>query len=113
MTQSVNSTTPTTGADGLVEGLYRLGAPIKDTKAPAGPIEGKWAKRKFEAKLVNPANRRKLHVIIVGTGLAGSAAAATLGEAGYHVNACFYRVGGDPSSRTGSRQAGAMAVRRH
>ncbi|HRC18791.1 MAG TPA: FAD-binding protein, partial [Phycicoccus elongatus] len=91
MTQSVNSTTPTTGADGLVEGLYRLGAPIKDTKAPAGPIEGKWAKRKFEAKLVNPANRRKLHVIIVGTGLAGSAAAATLGEAGYHVNAFFYQ----------------------
>ncbi len=91
MTQSVNSTSPTTGADGLVEGLYRLGAPIKDTKAPAGPIEGKWAKRKFEAKLVNPANRRKLHVIIVGTGLAGSAAAATLGEAGYHVNAFFYQ----------------------
>ncbi len=70
--------------------FYELGAQIRDTKAPAGPIEGKWAKRKFEAKLVNPANRRKLTVIIVGTGLAGGAAAASLGEAGYNVlNFCY------------------------
>jgi succinate dehydrogenase / fumarate reductase flavoprotein subunit len=66
------------------------GTELRDTKAPAGPIEGKWAKRQFEAKLVNPANRRKLTVIIVGTGLAGGAAAASLGEAGYNVlNFCY------------------------
>ena len=55
----------------------REGDPLADTKAPAGPDRAKWTKRKFEAKLVNPANRRKLTVIIVGTGLAGGAAAAT------------------------------------
>jgi succinate dehydrogenase / fumarate reductase flavoprotein subunit len=91
MTQSVNDTIPTTDPSGLAEGLYRVGAPVKDTKAPAGPIDRKWSTRKFEAKLVNPANRRKLNVIIVGTGLAGSAAAATLGEAGYNVKAFFYQ----------------------
>ena len=69
---------------------FTLGEEIHDTKAPAGPIEKKWSTRKFEAKLVNPANRRKLTVIIVGTGLAGAAAGATLGEAGYNVhNFCF------------------------
>ncbi|MFW5473866.1 fumarate reductase/succinate dehydrogenase flavoprotein subunit [Knoellia sp. CPCC 206450] len=74
----------------LVHGLYSEGAPIADHKAPAGPIEQKWTRRKFEASLVNPANRRKMSVIIVGTGLAGGAAAATLGEAGYHVKSfCF------------------------
>ncbi|MEJ7650084.1 MAG: fumarate reductase/succinate dehydrogenase flavoprotein subunit [Nakamurella sp.] len=75
----------------LVEGLYRLGEPIADTKAPDGPIEQKWTTRKFEAKLVNPANRRKLKVIIVGTGLAGASAAATLGEGGYHVTSFCYQ----------------------
>ncbi|MDO5285690.1 MAG: FAD-binding protein, partial [Actinomycetia bacterium] len=69
---------------------YRLGEDIADTKAPEGPIEKKWATRQFEAKLVNPANRRKLTVIVVGTGLAGGAAAASLGEAGYNVlNFCY------------------------
>ncbi|HRA05124.1 MAG TPA: fumarate reductase/succinate dehydrogenase flavoprotein subunit [Propionicimonas sp.] len=69
---------------------FTLGAEIADAKAPAGPIEKKWATRKFEAKLVNPSNRRKLTVIIVGTGLAGGAAAASLGEAGYNVeNFCY------------------------
>ena len=46
--------------DDLIDGLYRAGEPIKDTKAPGGPIEQRWSKRKFEAKLVNPANRRNL-----------------------------------------------------
>ena len=69
---------------------FTLGQEIADAKAPAGPIEQKWATRQFEAKLVNPANRRKLTVIIVGTGLAGGAAAASLGEAGYNVlNFCY------------------------
>ncbi|WP_425402494.1 fumarate reductase/succinate dehydrogenase flavoprotein subunit [Knoellia sinensis] len=70
--------------------MYTEGARIHDQKAPDGPIEKKWTRRKFEAALVNPANRRKMSVIIVGTGLAGGAAAATLGEAGYHVKSfCF------------------------
>ena len=56
-----------------------------------GPIEQRWATRKFEARLVNPANRRKLSVIIVGTGLAGASAAATLGEAGYNVKSFCYQ----------------------
>ena len=75
----------------ISNGLYTEGKPIHDTKAPPGPIEERWTKRKFEAKLVNPANRRKLSVIIVGTGLAGGAAAATLGEAGYHVKSFCYQ----------------------
>jgi succinate dehydrogenase / fumarate reductase, flavoprotein subunit len=75
----------------LIDGLYRLGEPIKDTKAPAGPVEQRWTKRQFDAKLVNPANRRKLSVIIVGTGLAGASAGATLGEAGYQVKSFCYQ----------------------
>ena len=57
-------------------GYYTLGAPLVDEKAPTGPINTRWQRRKFENRLVNPANRRKLDVIIVGTGLAGGAAAA-------------------------------------
>ncbi len=70
---------------------WRVGDEIADTKAPTGlPIDKVWPERQFTAKLVNPANRRKMTVIIVGTGLAGSAAAATLGEAGYNVeNFCY------------------------
>jgi succinate dehydrogenase flavoprotein subunit len=82
--------TDSTVNPGVAHGLYSEGDPIADTKAPAGPIADKWTTRKFEAALVNPANRRKLDVIIVGTGLAGGAAAATLGEAGYNVKVfCF------------------------
>ena len=64
---------------------YTAGDPVADTKAPDGPIDERWQTPKFEARLVNPANRRKLSIIIVGTGLAGGAAAATHGEAGYNV----------------------------
>src|SRR5690349_22352719 len=61
-----------------------------DAKIPDGPLEQRWDRRRFDARLVNPANRRKLTVIVVGTGLAGSSAAATLGELGYRVQAyCF------------------------
>ena len=56
-----------------------------DSKVPGGPIEGKWDRHKFESKLVNPANRRKLTVLCVGTGLAGASASAALGELGYNV----------------------------
>jgi len=61
-----------------------------DAKIPAGPLEQKWTKYKGTVKLVNPANKRKIEVIIVGTGLAGASAAASLGELGYKVKAfCF------------------------
>ncbi len=61
-----------------------------DSRTPSGPIEKKWDKAKFEMKLVNPSNKRKYSVIVVGTGLAGGAAAASLGELGYRVKAfCF------------------------
>src|SRR5918997_4067300 len=62
-------------------------APL-DSKIPAGPLEQKWSKHKFESKLINPANRRKYEIIVVGSGLAGGSAAATLGELGYRVK-CF------------------------
>jgi succinate dehydrogenase / fumarate reductase flavoprotein subunit len=59
-----------------------------DAKTPPGPIEKKWDTHKFEMKLVNPANKRKFRVIVVGTGLAGGSASATLSELGYQVS-CF------------------------
>jgi len=59
-----------------------------DSKIPSGPIEKKWDKHKSEIKLVNPANKRKYKVIVVGSGLAGSSSAATLAELGYNVS-CF------------------------
>ncbi len=61
-----------------------------ESKVPAGPLAEKWSKHKFNLKLVNPANKRKYDVIVVGTGLAGASAAAPLGELGYNVKAfCF------------------------
>ena len=82
--------TETTVNAGIAHGLYTEGDPVADTKAPAVPVPEMWTQRKFDAALVNPANRRKLDVIIVGTGLAGGSAAATLGEAGYNVKSfCF------------------------
>jgi succinate dehydrogenase / fumarate reductase, flavoprotein subunit len=61
-----------------------------DSKCPDGPIEQRWTKHKFNMKLVNPANKRKFKIIVVGTGLAGGSACATLAELGYQVEAfCF------------------------
>ena len=61
-----------------------------DSKIPSGPLEQKWTDYKGHCKLVNPANKRKLEIIVVGTGLAGASAAASLGELGYNVKAfCF------------------------
>ncbi len=61
-----------------------------DGKAPSGPIERQWDRRREELRLVSPANKRKYRVIVVGTGLAGASAAASLGELGYQVEAfCF------------------------
>ncbi|WP_207493477.1 fumarate reductase/succinate dehydrogenase flavoprotein subunit [Aridibaculum aurantiacum] len=58
-----------------------------DAKIPAGPLESKWTDYKGHCKLVNPANKRKLEIIVIGTGLAGASAAASLGELGYKVKA--------------------------
>src|ERR671926_1138855 len=72
--------------------LFTVGDPIADTKAPTDvPIGERWSERRFRGRLVSPANRRKLTVIVVGTGLAGGSAAATLGEAGYHVKSFWYQ----------------------
>ncbi len=61
-----------------------------DSKVPSGPLEDKWDRHKFDLKLVNPANKRKFRIIVVGTGLAGASAAASLAELGYDVlNFCF------------------------
>ncbi|MBA2557716.1 MAG: fumarate reductase/succinate dehydrogenase flavoprotein subunit [Chloroflexi bacterium] len=59
-----------------------------NARIPGGPLEGKWDRHRFEMKLVNPANKRKYSVIVVGSGLGGAAAAASLSELGYHVK-CF------------------------
>ena len=61
---------------------------ILDSKTPDGPIAEKWDNHRFSSKLVNPANKRKYRIIVVGSGLAGGSAAATLGELGYNVD-CF------------------------
>ncbi|MER5260560.1 fumarate reductase/succinate dehydrogenase flavoprotein subunit [Actinosynnema sp. NPDC002837] len=70
---------------------YTEGAPIADQRVPAGPIETRWDRRRFSARLVNPANRRNRSVIVVGTGLAGGSAAATLAELGYQVKSFCYQ----------------------
>ncbi len=62
-------------------------SPTLDARTPAGPIQQRWEQHRFDTKLVNPANKRKYQIIVVGTGLAGASAAATLGELGYRVKA--------------------------
>lgn len=63
---------------------------ILDSKTPGGPLEDKWSNHIFDIKLVNPANKRKFDIIVVGTGLAGASAASTLAELGYNIKAfCF------------------------
>ncbi|MGZ8754346.1 MAG: fumarate reductase/succinate dehydrogenase flavoprotein subunit [Acidimicrobiia bacterium] len=61
-----------------------------DAKIPEGPIQDKWKAHKFNVKLVNPANKRKYEILVIGTGLAGASAAATLGELGYNVTVITY-----------------------
>src|ERR1700736_3884615 len=62
-----------------------------NSKIPAGPLDKKWTDYKGHVKLVNPANKRKIEIIVVGTGLAGASAAASLGELGYKVKAFCYQ----------------------
>ncbi len=64
---------------------------ILDGKCPTGPVEKSWDKHRFDMKLVNPANKRKYKILVVGTGLAGASAAASLGELGYNVEAFCYQ----------------------
>jgi succinate dehydrogenase / fumarate reductase flavoprotein subunit len=64
---------------------------ILDGKSPEGPIEKSWDSHRFDMKLVNPANKRRYRILVVGTGLAGSSAAATLAELGYNVEAFCYQ----------------------
>ncbi|MEV6229156.1 fumarate reductase/succinate dehydrogenase flavoprotein subunit [Saccharopolyspora shandongensis] len=71
--------------------LYTEGEPIADGKAPDGPIARRWEQRRFSARLLSPNNKRKRTVIVVGTGLAGGSAAATLGELGYRVSSFCYQ----------------------
>jgi succinate dehydrogenase / fumarate reductase flavoprotein subunit len=67
--------------------MPQTASPKLDSKCPSGPIDSRWTRHKFDLKLVNPANRRKFHVLVVGTGLAGASAAASLAELGYRVSA--------------------------
>ncbi len=86
-------TGPTGNGDGGT-GLYsdyEIGEPVVDKAGPSGPIETRWERRKFGVKLVNPANKRSKKIIVVGSGLAGGAASATLGEAGYQVSTFCYQ----------------------
>ena len=65
-------------------------SPTLDARIPDGPIQERWDSHKFDVKLVNPANKRKYEIIVVGTGLAGASAAASFGEMGYNVKVFTY-----------------------
>ncbi|MCA9062574.1 MAG: FAD-binding protein, partial [Planctomycetaceae bacterium] len=71
--------------------MVRVASEALNSRVPDGAITEKWDKHRFNLKLVNPANKRKFNVIVVGTGLAGGAAAASLAELGYHVKAFCYQ----------------------
>ncbi len=62
-----------------------------NSRIPGGPLADKWDKHKFDIKLVNPANKRKYTIIVVGSGLAGASAAATFSELGYNVSCYCYQ----------------------
>jgi succinate dehydrogenase / fumarate reductase flavoprotein subunit len=83
-----------------------------DAKTPSGPLEQKWTKHRFDLKLVNPANKRKYKAIVVGTGLAGGSAAASMAELGYNVEAFCYQ---DSSRRAHSiaAQGGINAAKNY
>src|SRR3954464_13613441 len=93
--------------------LFTTGEPIADTKAPRDvPIGGGWSPRKFRARLVNPANRRRLSVIVVGTGLAVGPIAATLAEAGYRVTNFWFQ-DSPPRAHSVAAQGGINAAKNY
>ena len=71
--------------------MFRVAEELLNSNVPEGPIEQIWDKHRFNMKLVNPANKRKYEVIVVGTGLAGGAAAASMAELGYKVKSFCYQ----------------------
>src|SRR3989440_706987 len=81
-----------------------------DAHIPSGPLAQKWDKHRFEMKLVNPANKRKFEVIVVGSGLAGAAAAATMAELGYNVK-CFCFQDSPRRAHSIAAQAGTNAAK--
>jgi succinate dehydrogenase / fumarate reductase flavoprotein subunit len=83
-----------------------------EAKVPDGPIQEKWDKHLFEMKLVNPANKRKFNIIIVGSGLAGASAAATMGELGYNVQ-CFCYQDSARRAHSVSAQGGINAAKNY
>jgi succinate dehydrogenase / fumarate reductase, flavoprotein subunit len=89
MSGSVNPLPRVAAAGGYAS--YTEGEPVADRAAPDGPIESRWERRRFGVRLVNPANKRKVHIIVVGTGLAGASAGASLGELGYQVSSFCYQ----------------------
>jgi len=82
------------------------------SKVPSGPIDQKWTNHKFDMKLVNPANKRKYHVIVVGSGLAGASASATLAELGYRVS-CFTYHDSPRRAHSISAQGGINAAKNY
>jgi succinate dehydrogenase / fumarate reductase, flavoprotein subunit len=83
--------TTTTETPARVKTMPTFTEATLDGRVPSGPIEERWEKHKFDMKLVNPANKRKFTLIIVGSGLAGASAAATLGELGYNIKCYCYQ----------------------
>jgi len=83
-----------------------------NSRIPDGPIQDRWANTKFKMKLVNPANKRKYSVIVVGSGLAGGAAAATLGELGYNVK-CFTSLDTPRRAHSIAAQGGINAAKNY
>ncbi|MCL4839473.1 MAG: fumarate reductase/succinate dehydrogenase flavoprotein subunit [Thermoanaerobaculia bacterium] len=83
-----------------------------DSRIPSGPIEQKWDRHRFDLKLVNPANKRKFSVLVVGSGLAGASAAAALGELGYNVE-CFCYQDSARRAHSISAQGGINAAKNY
>src|SRR3978361_1305586 len=83
-----------------------------DSRVPSGPIEQAWEQARFDMKLVNPANKRKFNIIVVGSGLAGGSAAASLGELGYNVK-CFCFQGSPRRAHSIAAQGGINAAKNY
>src|SRR6202161_4839521 len=91
-----------------------LSRPLMDLKSrtPTGPLADKWDKHRFDMKLVNPANKRKYRVLVVGSGLAGASAAASLAELGYNVS-CFCYQDSPRRAHSISAQGGINAAKNY